>query len=177
MRMLNPSDWSRRSLTSDLMADVFDDFDRIVNALATRPNYANVVGFQPRCDISETKDHYLVSFDMPGVKKEDIKLEVQDNQLVISGERNREIREGDGKTTLRHERVYGKFERAFTLPTSIDADKIEAHYEDGVLNVVLPKAEVAKGRTIQIQTGQNGFFSKLLSAKKETKEVKDSKLN
>jgi len=181
MRMLSPlsTDWSwpRRSLSSDVMGDVFDDFDRIVNAL-TRPTYANTVGFQPSCDINEAKDHYLVSFDMPGVKKEDIKIEVQGTQLLISGERQREIKEEDGETTLRHERVYGKFERTFVLPNSIDADKIEAHYENGVLNVALPKAESAKGRTIQIQSGQNGFFSKLLGSKKETaKELKDVKVS
>ncbi len=181
MRMLSPlsTDWSwpRRSLSSDLMGDVFDDFDRIVNAFV-RPTYANTVNFQPSCDINETKDHYLVSFDMPGVKKEDIKIEVQGNQLVISGERQREMKEEAGEATLRHERVYGKFERTFVLPTSINADKIEAHYENGVLNVALPKAETAKGRTVQIQTGQNSFFSKLLGSNKEgTKELKDVKVS
>lgn len=181
MRMLSPlsTDWSwpRRSLSSEIMGDVFDDFDRIVSALA-RPAYANTVGFQPSCDINETKDHYLVSFDMPGVKKEDIKIEVQGTQLVISGERQREMREEDGESNLRHERVYGKFERTFVLPTSINADKIEAHYENGVLNVALPKAESAKGRTIQVQTGQNSFFGKLLGSKKEAaKELKDVKVS
>jgi HSP20 family protein len=83
----------------------------------------------------------------------------------------------DGEATLRHERVYGKFERIFALPASINADKIEAHYENGVLNVVLPKAESAKGRTIEIQSGQNSFFGKLLGSKKETKELKDVKVS
>lgn len=181
MRMLSPLAtelaWPRRSLSSELMEDMLGDFDRMVNAFV-RPTYANTVGFQPSCDINETKDHYLVSFDMPGVKKEDIKIEMQGNQLVISGERQREVKEEDGEATLRHERVYGKFERTFVLPTSINADKIEAHYENGVLNVALPKAESAKGRTIQVQTGQNSFFSKLLGSKKEsTKELKDVKVS
>lgn len=178
MRMLSPMSsgwsWPRRSLSSDLMGDVFDDFDRIVDSFL-RPTYASTVNFHPSCDINETKDHYLVSFDMPGVRKEDIKIEVQGNQLVISGERQREVKEGDGDTTLRHERMYGKFERTFVLPTSVNTDKIEAHYENGVLNVALPKAESAKGRTIQIQSGQGGFLNKLLGSKKDAKELKDVK--
>lgn len=181
MRMLSPLStewsWPRRSLSSDLMGDVIDDFDRIVNAFV-RPTYANTVGFQPSCDINETNDHYMVSFDMPGVKKENIKIEIQGSQLVISGERQREMKEQDGEATLRHERAYGKFERTFILPTSVNAEKIEAHYENGVLNVALPKSENAKSRTVQIQTGQNSFFSKLLGSKKEgTKELKDVKVS
>lgn len=181
MRILNPisTQWvvPNRRLSSEVMGDVFEDFDRIVNSLV-RPTYARTVGFQPSCDISETKDHYMVSFDMPGVKRDDIKIEVQGNELVISGERHRDLRDTNGESSLRHERVYGKFERTFTLPTSINVDRIEAHYEDGVLNVALPKAEAAKGRTIQIQSGQNGFFSKLLGSKKEDpKELKDVKVS
>lgn len=179
MRMLSPISvdvaWPRRALTPAGMGDVFEDFDRIVDTFL-RPTYASTVNFQPSCDVNEAKDHYLVSFDMPGVKKEDIKIEVQGNQLVISGERQREMREQDGESTLRVERSYGKFERTFTLPAAIMADKIEAHYENGVLNVALPKAETAKGRTIQIQTGQGGLLSKLLGSKKEVnKEMKDVK--
>ena len=64
----------------------FDDFYHLVESFL-QPTYANTVSFQPTCDVSETKDHYLVSFDMPGVKNEDIKIEVKENQLMISGER------------------------------------------------------------------------------------------
>lgn len=180
MRMLNPISidvaWPRRALSPMGMGDVFEDFDRIVDTFL-RPTYANTMNFLPSCDVNETKDHYLVSFDMPGVKKEDIKIEVLGNELVISGDRQREIKDQNGESTLRVERSYGKFERTFTLPTTIAADKIEAHYENGVLNVALPKAEAAKARTIQIQTGQEGLLSKLLGSKKETnKEVKDVKV-
>ena len=180
MRMLSPlsTNWSRRALTPSLMVgDVFEDFDRIVDSLMT-PTYANTVGFLPTCDISETKEHYLVSFDMPGVKKEDIKIEVKENTLYISGERQKEIKETNGEATLRHERAYGKFERTFELPSSINADKIEAHYDNGVLNIALPKAEAAKGRSVQIQSGDGGFFNKLLGSKKEApKELKDFKVS
>jgi HSP20 family protein len=159
------------------MGDVFEDFDRIVDKF-WRPPYTNTANFHPSCDIREAKDHYLVSFDMPGVKREDIRIELQGNELVISGERQRELRDQDGEAQLRVERSYGKFERSFILPTTIAADKIEAHYENGVLNVALPKAEAAKGRTIQIQTGQGGLLSKLIGSKKESnKDLKDVRIS
>lgn len=170
--------WPRRGASSGLMDEFFGDFDRMVDNFV-RPTMTSV-NFTPTCDIRETKSHYLVSFDMPGMKKSDINVEINENQLMVSGERNKQIQEGEGEGLLRHERVYGQFQRTFTLPTSIDAGKIEAHYEDGVLNIVLPKTEKVKGRSIQIQSGQSeGFFSKLLgSGKREeqgkTKDVKIS---
>ncbi len=182
MRMLSPisTPWisPRRTLSPSLMVDdMFEEFDRMVDSLM-RPTFANTTGFLPTCDINETKDHYLVNFDMPGVKKEDIKIEVKGNTLLISSERQREMKEPNAESAIRHERVYGKFERTFELPNSINADKIEAHYDNGVLNVALPKAEGAKGRPVQIQTGEAGFLSKLLGSKKEgPKEIKDAKVS
>ncbi len=157
-----------------VMRDVFDDFDGIVDSFL-RPTAATTVNFQPSCDIRETKEHYLVSFDIPGVKKDDIKIEIKNNHLIISGERRYELSgEADESTPRYEERSYGKFERTFTLPSTVNAEKIEAHYEDGVLSVALPKAENAKGRMIQIQSGQGGFFSKLLNSKKDgTKDMKE----
>lgn len=138
MRFLSPLSrelsWPRRSF--------FDDFDRLVNTET----------FSPSCDIHETNHSYNLSFDVPGIKKDDIKIEINEGQLTVSGERLRETKSDENTSVLRHERVYGRFERTFALPASIDAEKIEAHFEDGVLSVRLPKAEIAKGRTIQIQT-------------------------
>lgn len=178
MRMLNPLStewsWPRRNLSPVMVGEFFEDFDRIVDSFL-KPTYASTVNFQPSCDVSETNEHYLVSFDMPGIKKEDIKIEVQGNQLIIAGERHRELKTEAGEATLRHERLYGKFERTFTLPATINTEKIEAQYENGVLNVAIPKAEAAKGRTIQIQTGQGSFLGKLMGSKKESaKELKDT---
>jgi HSP20 family protein len=180
MRMLSPISgewsWPRRSMSSDLMEDAYDDFERIADAFL-RPTYTHTVGFQPSCDISETESHYMVSFDMPGVKKENIKVEVQGNKLVVSGERQREAAVQDGEATLRTERVYGKFERSFLLPNSANAEKIEAHFENGILNVALPKAETAKSKSVKIQTGNSSFLNKLMGSKNEgTKELKDVKV-
>jgi len=155
---------------SQLVGEAFEDFDRIVDSFL-RPDSYSSVNFQPRIDLNETENHYMASFDMPGVKKDDIKIEMRGRQLVVTGERRSEIKNSSHRTT-------GKFERAFTLPESVDAEKIEAHYEDGVLNIALPKAEAAKPRTIEIQTANGGFFNKLLGSKKEgAKEIQDIKLS
>lgn len=174
MRTLNPmnTSWSNQSLAPRFMGDVIDDFERIVDSFL-RPVTANTVNFQPRCDINETQEAYLVSFDMPGVKKEDLHIEVRNNQLHVSGERHKSSQH---EGALRFERMYGKFERVFSLPSTIDTEKVEAHYEDGVLNIALPKVETAKGRTIEIQANKNqGLISKLLGTKKTTPELKDAK--
>lgn len=169
MRMLSPLStyWSlpRRAMTA---SDVFEDFDRIVESVL-KPAQPNWNGFLPSCDINESEDHVMLSFDVPGVKKEDIHIEVKGNSLIISGERRNER---NNKTTIRHEKYYGKFERSFELPNSINAEKIEAHFENGVLNIALPKAEAEKGRTIQIQSGETSFFSKLLGSKSEPAALK-----
>lgn len=176
MRMLIPTTnrwaWPTRYLASDMdsefSGDVFEDFDRLVDSFL-RPNSVSSLNFQTSGYVNETDDHYMVSFDMPGVKKDDIKIETRGNQLMITGERRSEPKNNSGRS-------YGKFERIFTMPNTVDNDKIEAHYEDGVLSIALPKVEVAKPKTIQIQSGSNGLFNKLLGSKKESnKEIKDVK--
>ena len=179
MRMLSPlsnSMWPRSSLGSSLFDDFFSDIDRVLDSVAT-PTVSQLTQFQPSCDISETKDYFMVSFDMPGIKKDDVKIEVTGNQLVVTGERYKAVGPNEGEEEgLRHrERLYGKFQRSFTLPTSINADKIEAHYEDGVLNIALPKSEQAKGRSIQIQSGKGSFLNRMLGGKKDVRDVKDVK--
>jgi len=101
--------------------------------------------FHPLCDVEETEKGFSVSVDLPGVAKKDINIEVHENQLFITGERKSE-------TTRKNfsERAHGKFHRVLTLPTNVDAGKIEANYADGVLTVELPKSEAAKPRQIKI---------------------------
>ncbi|HEX4926244.1 MAG TPA: Hsp20/alpha crystallin family protein [Bdellovibrionales bacterium] len=128
-----------------------------------------MMGFNPACDIEEQDDHFRISVDLPGVSKDDVKVEVVDNRLVISGERKHEKKEGG----RRSERYYGRFERSFMLPTAIDVDKIEARYENGVLELAVPKAESAKPRTVQIQTGKEGFLGRFLNRGKTIEGSKD----
>jgi HSP20 family protein len=149
------------------VSDFRREFDRLFDDW-TAPSFA------PACDVEEADDHYLLTLEMAGIRKEDIKLEFNDGQLMISGERRNETkqkREGQWYS----ERRFGKFQRSFTLPAGIDADKVEANYQDGILHVMVPKAESSKPRQIKITNGAGGsrFFGKFLGQAKETpKEMK-----
>lgn len=122
--------------------------------------------WSPPCEVSEDKDHFLVTLEMAGIPKDEIRIEVLDNQLVIAGERKSEERSKE-KGLMYTERKFGKFQRSFNLPTGLNTDKIEAHYEDGVLRVLVPKAETARPRQIKIGSGsQTGFFGKLIGKDK-----------
>ena len=102
--------------------------------------------FAPACDLDETKTQYVLSFDLPGMKKEDIKIDLQDNRLTISGERKEEK-----KDRVRSEKYYGAFCRSFTLPTNVDGNKIDANYHNGVLHVALPKTAASTGKQIPVK--------------------------
>ena len=106
--------------------------------------------WQPVVDVEETPEAYHVRTELPGLRLEDIKITVADNALSIRGEKRRE-EEKKGATYHRVERVYGSFERSFSLGHAVAADKIEATYRDGVLEVSIPKAEEAKAREIQVK--------------------------
>lgn len=105
--------------------------------------------FIPPMDIEETDNQYIVNVDLPGVTKNDITIETRDNQLIICGERKAEKVEEKG---VRHavERYHGCFQRSFMLPTTVNADQIQANFENGVLQIVIPKVESAHRKTIQI---------------------------
>jgi len=103
---------------------------------------------KPAIDIDETTDEYIVSADLPGVKKEDVSIECTGNQLTISAERKYES--VAGRKSERQERYYGSFQRSFALPSGADADQVEASFEGGVLTVRIPKGEQARSRKIEI---------------------------
>ncbi len=103
----------------------------------------------PALDVREDKDNFIVRTELPGLKREDIDVSLQDGALVISGERNEEKVE-EGVEVHRQERYYGKFQRALTLPEPVAADKVKADYKDGVLTVTLPKTEAAKPKKIDV---------------------------
>ncbi|HSA62484.1 MAG TPA: Hsp20/alpha crystallin family protein [Nitrospiraceae bacterium] len=109
-----------------------------------------VAEWSPLVDISEDEKEYLVKAELPEVKKEDVKLTVQDNVLSITGERKYE-KEEKGKKYHRVERAYGSFMRSFTLPEDADATKVAAEYKDGILRVHLPKSEKAKPKSIEVK--------------------------
>jgi HSP20 family protein len=109
-----------------------------------------VAEWSPLVDISEDEKEYLIKAEIPEMKKDDIKISVQDNVLSISGERKYEIDE-NGKKYHRVERAYGSFVRSFTLPEDADGSKVGAEYKDGVLKVHLPKSEKAKPKAIEVK--------------------------
>jgi HSP20 family protein len=104
----------------------------------------------PVIDIEEDNENIMVKAELPGIKKDDIKVTVRDNMLSVSGERKQE-KETKEKTFHRIERSYGKFSRTITLPTAVDADRIKATYKDGILNITLPKPESIKPKQIDVE--------------------------
>ena len=170
MRILTPQ-WTNRSLASDLMTEM----DQLFNdwAPTARSEYYDERTFNPACEISETEEHFMMSVDLPGMKKSDIKIDVANDVLTISGERKRESTTDKKSKVQRFERSYGFFKRSFSLPATIDAEKVEARYEEGVLELYLPKVHTAKPRQIEIQSGKSGIFDRLLGSKKNNQDAKD----
>lgn len=106
--------------------------------------------WMPAVDIFETQDHeYVVKAELPDLKREDIAVTFENGVLTLAGERKTEFDAGQG-TYHRSERVYGRFSRSFTLPATVDANRIQASYKDGVLTVRVPQREEAKARQITV---------------------------
>ena len=155
-----PYDWPRRFTSL-----INDDFDRIFQSMFN--DTPSLQGFRVNCDVEETKDHYLLSFDMPGIRKEDLDVHVDGNVLTVSGERKSEFHSDESERNfLKSERSHGSFHRSFTLPRNVNVSEIDANYENGVLELVLPKSEESKGRSIKIGSGREGFLSRLTGKQK-----------
>ncbi len=105
----------------------------------------------PSVDIEEEDDKYKIKADLPGVDKKDIDVKMENGMLSIRGEKHTEIESGKGSKRHRTERFHGSFARSFTLPDSVDADKVDAAYKNGVLTLVIPKAEQARPKSIDIK--------------------------
>ena len=108
--------------------------------------------WSPPVDVEETGDELILTAELPGMKHEDIDIELEDGVLTIQGEKKEE-RKDEGTQGLLYERRWGSFTRKFTLPRAVDAGNIKANYENGILTISIPKAEEAKGRKIEITSG------------------------
>jgi HSP20 family protein len=106
--------------------------------------------FTPRMDLTETETGYEVKVDLPGLKPEEVKVELKGNELSITGERKEE-KEEKGKTFHRVERRYGEFRRILPLPEKVREEAIEAKVENGVLTVIVPKVEPVTPKTIEVK--------------------------
>lgn len=104
----------------------------------------------PAVDVEETDNEYLLKAEMPGLKKEDVKISLADNVLTITGEKKSEERKDD-KRYHRVERSYGSFQRSFALAAPIQGDRVSASFKDGILIVTVPKSEEAKPKEIDIK--------------------------
>lgn len=135
-------------MTNLLIRDPFlaAPFRLMDELLRSTGNGNRVTGFSPPVDVHETEEEYLVKVDVPGVKSEDVNVEVNDNVLSISGSR---VPDETGAAQL-VERPYGTFARTLTLPQGVDSDSIEAGYHDGVLELRIPKPAEQKPKKITI---------------------------
>ena len=125
------------------LQDTFERMNRVFNVMQTAQGGNPKIDFVPAVNTREADDAYYLEVDLPGVKKEDIHIDIEDNALRISGERKLEEERKD-EDFYRVESVYGKFERVFSLPEDVDASKIEAEMEDGVLNIKIPKKQTVE---------------------------------
>ena len=132
--------------------DPFGDIDDLFKGFFVRP--ALLEGqpqMQIKMDVKEDDKAYTVHADIPGVKKEDIHVSIEGNQVSISAESKMEKEEKKGEKVLRSERYYGKVARSFTLAHDVDEAKSQAKYSDGVLELTLPKKAVSAAKKLAIQ--------------------------
>jgi HSP20 family protein len=141
----------RKSLDPfEFVTDLRSEIDRMVSEMfyrsgLTRPSY-----FEPYVDIQETLTEVLVTAELPGIKKKDIKLNVTEDMLEISAEAREEVAE-ERPGLVRKERRIGKFYRSLSLPCKVKPEEAKAKYVDGVLEVRLPRMEVRRGRDVEVE--------------------------
>jgi len=135
-----------------------NEMNRLFNTFFDSPAPGNGGGqpvarrWIPAMDVVETEDHFVLRADLPGLSEGDVKIELEDNVLTVSGERKSE-HEQRNEGYYRVERSFGAFSRSLTLPEGVDADGIQASFENGVLEVRIPKPEQHKPRKVQISLG------------------------
>ncbi len=126
--------------------------DEAFNAWPFQPqeNGALTSSWLPPCDVFEDKNAVRIMAEIPGVNAEDVKISLENNLLTLRGEKRQQAEE-QNERVHRYERSYGVFERTFSLPTTVDAEKIDAQYANGVLTIAIPKAERARPREIPVK--------------------------
>ncbi len=124
-------------------------FSDIMDEFFNEPIHTDNGSFVPGIDISETDEQFLITAEIPGVKKKDIDINLEKGRLSISGKRSFKDEE-EGKTFHRVETKYGSFNRSFHLPDNIDEDSIDASYEDGLLKISIDKTENEEKKQIEI---------------------------
>ena len=129
--------------------DMHHQLDRLVGSFTGEDEKANH-SWAPAVDIFERGDETVVRAELPDVRKEDLDLKVENNVLTLRGEKRRDETVEEG-SYHRSERHYGSFRRSFNLPSTVDNSRIQARYDNGVLEIVIPKAEEAKPKQIEVK--------------------------
>lgn len=140
------------------VGSIAEEIDRalahfIGTAKTEKESRKDVVNWHPRADIRETKDNFFLTFELPGVNKDDIHIHYEDGLLKVEGERKQDEALEETRY-LREERRFGKFSRAFKVNAKVQGDKIDAEFKNGLLTISLPKAEEIKPKDIKIKVGK-----------------------
>ena len=147
-RFFNVPTWKFRSPVEELYR-LRQQMEQMLESAAT-PQQREAAGVLPLINLTEGKDHYLVRAELPGVKGDELDIQVTANNLAISGERKIAAEE-EGARYHRREREAGTFSRMIGLPDEVDTDKVEAKLENGILTIVISKAEIAKPKQITVK--------------------------
>ena len=146
MTLVRWSPWREMVTMQDRLNRFFDDS-------YTRAGFGDgqleMASWHPMVDIYDRDEKIVINAELPGLEKKDISIDVKDRVLTLKGERAYD-NETEGDKYYRRERAFGKFERSFTLPDGLDAEKIKADYKDGLLSVEIPKPEKEKPKQITI---------------------------
>ena len=133
-----------------------NEMNRLFNTVFDAPSPGNggntLRRWMPAMDLVETADHFVLRADLPGMSQDDVKIEFEDGTLTVSGERKAE-HESKNEGYYRVERAFGAFSRSLTLPQGIDPEAVTANFDNGVLEVRIPKPEERKPRRIEIGAG------------------------
>ncbi len=146
MNLVKWSPWREMPALHNRFNRLFDDpFFRV----GQMDDDAGLGLWNPVVDLYEKDDHFMIKAELPGVDKKNIKIDLQDRLLTLSGERayDNEVKE---ENYYRRERSYGKFQRAFTLPADVDSDKIKAEFKDGLLQIEVPKPEEKNAKQVTV---------------------------
>lgn len=144
-----PSLFKANNQPARLFAQMQKDVERLYSELSNlEPLLKSELNCS--CELTEDKSSYNLKFDMPGVKKEDVNIQMDGNLLTVSAERTEE-KKSDGKKNRYSEISYGSYQRSFTLPERVEESKIDAKFENGVLSVTIPKSQNSNAKKIQIQ--------------------------
>jgi HSP20 family protein len=150
--LVNWSPWSELSRLEKDLNSLFDGRDKRLAPLAQNGDARKPPAWTPPVDVHEDANRIVLTTDLPGVEQKDVEISVENNVLTLRGQRKAEPRP-DGETYRRFERAFGVFSRAFTVPATVDTEKVSAEMKNGVLTLTLPKKAEAQPRQIKIQVG------------------------